>query len=249
VHRLRGQPAAAGYLNRAKRRGRRYGCGLIFFASSKTVAGNAAGRRIRAINIVVLQADDQQFGLVVDEINDTEEIVVKPLGKQLKSINLFAGATIMGDGKVALILDVLGLAQCAHVVSEVRDHGPTDQGWRTRARSLAGCEMSDRNAVLLFQHGARRPDGDRPLTQGGAPGGISSATRSRLAGGPGGGAIPRADHAAGPGFRRAARARRVDEPEEAGQESLQVVVYAGQRKAAWAWWWTGFWTSWRSRLS
>ena len=75
----------------------------------------------RAVNIVVLQADDRQFGLVVDEINDTEEIVVKPLGKQLKGISTFAGATIMGDGQVALILDVLGLAQRANVVSEVRD--------------------------------------------------------------------------------------------------------------------------------
>ena len=52
-----------------------------------------------AVNIVVLQADDRHFGLVVDEINDTEEIVVKPLGKQLKGIPTFAGATIMGDGK------------------------------------------------------------------------------------------------------------------------------------------------------
>ena len=56
----------------------------------------------------MLQADDRHFGLVVDEINDTEEIVVKPLGKQLKGITTFAGATIMGDGQVALILDVLG---------------------------------------------------------------------------------------------------------------------------------------------
>ena len=71
---------------------------------------------------MVLQADDRQFGLVVDEINDTEEIVVKPLGKQLKGIACFAGATIMGDGRVALILDVLGIAQMANVVTEVRDH-------------------------------------------------------------------------------------------------------------------------------
>jgi len=78
------------------------------------------------INIVVLQADDRQFGLVVDGISDTEEIVVKPLGKQFKGIPLFAGATIMGDGRVALILDVLGIAQRAHVVSEVRDRGLAD---------------------------------------------------------------------------------------------------------------------------
>jgi two-component system chemotaxis sensor kinase CheA len=74
-----------------------------------------------AINIVVLQADDRQFGLVVDQINDTEEIVVKPLRKQLKSVKTFAGSSIMGDGKVALILDVLGLAQRSNVVSEARE--------------------------------------------------------------------------------------------------------------------------------
>ena len=73
------------------------------------------------LHIVVLQADERQFGLVVDEIHDTEEIVVKPLQKQLKGIGVFAGATIMGDGRVALILDVLGLAQRAHVVSQVRE--------------------------------------------------------------------------------------------------------------------------------
>ncbi len=73
------------------------------------------------INIVVLQADGRQFGLVVDEINDTEEIVVKPLGKQLKGISCFAGATIMGDGRVALILDVMGIAQIAGVITEIHE--------------------------------------------------------------------------------------------------------------------------------
>jgi len=58
---------------------------------------------------------------VVDQINDTEEIVVKPLRKQLKTVKTFAGSSIMGDGKVALILDVLGLAQRAGVVTETRD--------------------------------------------------------------------------------------------------------------------------------
>ena len=66
-----------------------------------------------AINIVVLHADDRQFGLVVEGISDTEEIVVKPLGEQLKGLVAFSGATIMGDGKLALILDVMGLVQKA----------------------------------------------------------------------------------------------------------------------------------------
>jgi two-component system chemotaxis sensor kinase CheA len=62
-------------------------------------------------SIIVLQTDGRQFGLVVDEIYDTEEIVVKPLGNQIKSIRCFSGATILGDGHVALILDVWGIAK------------------------------------------------------------------------------------------------------------------------------------------
>jgi chemotaxis protein histidine kinase CheA len=75
----------------------------------------------QAVNIVVLEADGRHFGLVVDEINDTEEIVVKPLSKHLKHITVYAGATIMGDGKVALILDVIGLAQRASLLGEGRE--------------------------------------------------------------------------------------------------------------------------------
>jgi two-component system, chemotaxis family, sensor kinase CheA len=71
-------------------------------------------------NIVVLQSDGQQFGLLVDEVHDTQEIVVKPLGRQLKDLAVYAGATIMGDGHVALILDVAGLGQQAHVVGAHR---------------------------------------------------------------------------------------------------------------------------------
>ena len=56
--------------------------------------------------------------MVVDTINDTQEIVVKPLGKQLRTLNCFAGATIMGDGKIALILDVQGIAQQTHIFAE-----------------------------------------------------------------------------------------------------------------------------------
>jgi two-component system chemotaxis sensor kinase CheA len=96
------------------------------------------------INIVVLQADDRRFGLVVDAIHDTEEIVVKPLQKQVKGINVFAGTTIMGDGKVALILDVLGLAQRANVVTGVRERALSE-------KSASASEPSaDRETVLLF---------------------------------------------------------------------------------------------------
>ncbi len=100
-----------------------------------------------AVNIVVLQADGHPFGLVVDEINDTEEIVVKPLGKQLKGVPCFAGATIMGDGRVALILDVLGLAQGASVVADVRDRPRRETG--AAARKPA----DPRSTLLLFDAG------------------------------------------------------------------------------------------------
>lgn len=100
-----------------------------------------------AVNIVVLQADDRQFGLVVEGINDTEEIVVKPLGKHLKGIPVFAGATIMGDGRVALILDVLGLAQKARVVSQRRDKGIVEA--KAPGRGAGGSSQS----LLLFAVG------------------------------------------------------------------------------------------------
>ncbi len=103
------------------------------------------------VNIVVLQADDRHFGLIVDEINDTEEIVVKPLGKQLKGISTFAGATIMGDGQVALILDVLGLAQRANVVSELRDRLAGDLAAKVES------QRSDGDSLLLL----RGPDDGR----------------------------------------------------------------------------------------
>jgi two-component system chemotaxis sensor kinase CheA len=84
--------------------------------------------RDTAANIVVLEANDRPFGLVVDEINDSEEIVVKPLSKQLRGLKTFAGATIMGDGKVALILDVVGLAQNASILSETSDCALAEEG-------------------------------------------------------------------------------------------------------------------------
>jgi two-component system, chemotaxis family, sensor kinase CheA len=87
----------------------------------------AIPRNTDEVHIIVLQADDRQFGLVVDEVYDTEEIVVKPLGKHLKGIPVFAGATIMGDGKVALILDILGVAKRGRVIAEGQPRGRLEQ--------------------------------------------------------------------------------------------------------------------------
>jgi two-component system chemotaxis sensor kinase CheA len=72
-----------------------------------------------ALHIVVLQADGIPFGLVVDDIQDSQEIVVKPLTEAVKNTAIFSGATILGDGRVALILDVPGLARHAGIARVV----------------------------------------------------------------------------------------------------------------------------------
>lgn len=72
-------------------------------------AGESAGTE--EANVIVLGAGGQSFGLVVDEVSDREEIVVKPLSRHLKGLNVFAGATILGNGTVALILDTSGIAE------------------------------------------------------------------------------------------------------------------------------------------
>ena len=80
----------------------------------------AADADLDAASIVVLEANGQQFGLIVDRIDDTVEIVVKPLARQLRGLPLFAGASIMSDGMVALILDVAHLARRAHATAPPR---------------------------------------------------------------------------------------------------------------------------------
>jgi len=61
-----------------------------------------------SLNVVVMQAEGNTYGLIVDRVLDTQEIVVKPLSKKLKDLSFYAGSTIMGDGKVALIIDAFG---------------------------------------------------------------------------------------------------------------------------------------------
>ncbi len=68
------------------------------------------GESRKAINIIVVETGEQRFGIIVDGLHDSEEIVVKPLSRHLQSCSCLSGATILGDGHVALILDVPGMA-------------------------------------------------------------------------------------------------------------------------------------------
>jgi two-component system chemotaxis sensor kinase CheA len=120
---------------------------LLPIAYLNRVLGLESAERSDALSIVVLQAEDRQFGLVVDGINDTQEIVVKPLGKQLKGLTEYAGATIMGDGRVALILDVLGIGQRSGVLAEGREQARSAEEKKTHA----GIEQQ---RLLLFRAGS-----------------------------------------------------------------------------------------------
>ena len=99
------------------------------------------------MHIVVLQAEDRQFGLVVDSIHDSQEIVVKPLGKQLKGLTLYAGATIMGDGRVALILDILGIGQRSGILTGMPEQAPVNGPARPR-------NLLEQQRFLLLQAGS-----------------------------------------------------------------------------------------------
>lgn len=101
-----------------------------------------------ALNIVVVSTGAMKYGLVVDELHDSEEIVVKPLGRDLKRCKGYAGATIMGDGRVALILDVANLAQMAGLTSLEG----SDRAAEVAEESLRAIrEQKDRQSLLVFR--------------------------------------------------------------------------------------------------
>ncbi len=102
-----------------------------------------------ALNILILSAGSLEYGLVVDELEDTEEIVVKPLGRHLKEIPAYAGATIMGDGLVAPILDVMGLAEQADLFRKGEEVKQQAEDRRDQENE-AGQDMEK---MLLFTNG------------------------------------------------------------------------------------------------
>jgi two-component system chemotaxis sensor kinase CheA len=102
-----------------------------------------------AVKIVVLRVGENRFGLVVDDVFDSEEIVVKPLSSYLKSIGCYAGSTIMGDGSVAMILDPNGLSRLAELKFEELEKA--NEAEKERLAAEHGKIFQD---VLLFDNGA-----------------------------------------------------------------------------------------------
>lgn len=112
VYRLRGQILPLVYLNKIMQ-------GEHAPAPAATapaaLSAPAAVSAPAALSVLILQANDCRYGLVVDAIHNTEEIVVKPLSKHFSELPAYAGATILGDGRLALILDVIGIARLARL--------------------------------------------------------------------------------------------------------------------------------------
>ncbi len=112
-----------------------------------------SGSRHEIQHLVVLQAGDRHFGLVVDTIHEAEEIVVKPLGRALMSLSCFAGATILGDGHVSLILDIYGLGTRASMFQGTRSSHTLEDESKSAAGKGAGTTFDE---LLVFSVGGTR---------------------------------------------------------------------------------------------
>ena len=101
-----------------------------------------------ALNIVVVSTGSMKYGLIVDRLQDSEEIVIKPLGRHLQQCRGYAGATIMGDGRIALILDVSNLARMARLTSV---DGSDRAAEVAKAAEAALRAQKDRQSLLIFK--------------------------------------------------------------------------------------------------
>lgn len=100
--------------------------------------------------IIVTQVGNYSFGLIVDQVFDTEEIVVKPVANILKDIDLFSGNTILGDGSVIMILDPGGIAK----VTGENNLSDSAQDGVDEARKMV---VDQKTALLLFRAGEGSP--------------------------------------------------------------------------------------------
>jgi two-component system chemotaxis sensor kinase CheA len=112
------------------------------------LGNNSPSMQADEVSVVVLHADGRELGLVVDCIHDTQEIVVKPLARQLKGLTCYSGATIMGDGLPALILDIAGLARLAGI------QRPNDRSAREAEAPGPQTMEAPVQMLLLFAAGA-----------------------------------------------------------------------------------------------
>jgi len=109
--------------------------------------------QLKAINIVIVKAGETEYGIVIDTLLDSSEIVVKPLGRHLKSCINYAGATILGDGKVALILDVMGIKTSMHLKSFSHDKFAEYADSDVKQIDDGNIDSRDKQSLVLVQNG------------------------------------------------------------------------------------------------
>lgn len=98
--------------------------------------------------IVVTQVGTYTFGIIVDRVFDTEEIVVKPVAPILRHISMFSGNTILGDGSVIMILDPNGIATATGEVT-------MGTGTTTETTAQHDARADDRTSLLVFRAGGK----------------------------------------------------------------------------------------------
>jgi len=103
--------------------------------------------------VIVSQVGAQVFGIIVDRVFDTEEIVVKPVAPILRHLTLFSGNTILGDGSVIMILDLNGIARAAGLGSDAAEADAA----RDAAQQADALHGAGRTALLLFRAGDATP--------------------------------------------------------------------------------------------
>jgi two-component system chemotaxis sensor kinase CheA len=124
---------------------------LVDLGEALKLPPRASGRA--AAFVVVMQVGGQRFGVVVDEIYDTEEIVVKPLASVLRSASLFSGNTILGDGSVIMIMDPNGLANTIGRAQKEID----DQAHAVEIADRAAQSREQAVSMLIFRAGGPEP--------------------------------------------------------------------------------------------
>ncbi len=101
--------------------------------------------------IVVAQVGNETFGIVVDAVFHTEEIVVKPMSAMLRHINMFSGNTILGDGSVILIIDPNGIAEAVGTADKSREH------LQDEIEAQRGDTAEQATSMLIFRAGSLQP--------------------------------------------------------------------------------------------
>lgn len=120
---------------------------LMYFSDKNSSTDNDA-RETGSLIFAVVKVGPDRFGLIIDKVIGTEEIVVKPVHSALKGLKIYSGATVMGDGRCAMILDIDGIAFHAGIDFS----GGTEE---SPEKAVRRSENEDIQTVLLFKYGEK----------------------------------------------------------------------------------------------